>query len=180
MTSSPRTSWYAYAAFTNWSSNAAAILQLTQGGSIKLCDFGQSVRVAGGSVEQIGVGTLAYTAPEVFQRKRAPFPLPLAPLTRSSSACTYATDIYSLGATMCAALQGQLPSAADSPPVAMIRIMQGRYIQVPRATATGEAVPPKLARLLQTCIAQDPAQRPSAAAVLADLARMSSERHVSA
>jgi hypothetical protein len=108
-------------------------------GTAKITDFGVSRAVGDVTVTQTGMmaGTPAYLAPEVA---RGQLPTP-------------ASDVFSLGATLYAALEGQGPFGDSDNPFALLH-----------AVANGQVVPPQhagpLAPVLMKLLAADPAARP--------------------
>lgn len=108
-------------------------------GTAKITDFGVSRAVGDVTVTQTGMmaGTPAYLAPEVA---RGQLPTP-------------ASDVFSLGATLYAALEGQAPFGDSDNPLALLH-----------AVASGQVIPPRhtgpLSVVLMTLLATDPAARP--------------------
>ncbi len=114
---------------------------ITDDGAAKLTDFGIS-RLAGDTqLTQSGMisGTFAYLAPEVAR-------------TGKSSP---ASDVFSLGATLYAAIEGQPPFGSSDNALHLLGVVGGGIIRPP--TAAG-AFTPLLLRLLEL----DPATRPDA------------------
>ncbi|PXY27724.1 serine/threonine-protein kinase [Prauserella muralis] len=109
---------------------------------VKIGDFGISHATGDVSVTQSGVvaGTPAYFAPEIA-RGRPPAP---------------SSDVFSLGATLYAALEGVPPFGED----------EDNSLAVLHRVAAGEVAPPQhagpLTELLLAMLAPDPAQRPTA------------------
>jgi serine/threonine protein kinase len=109
-------------------------------GTVKITDFGISRVVEDLTVTTTGrfAGTPAYLAPEVAKGDRA----------------TYASDVYSLGATLYAAVEGEPPAGNDTNPMAVLyRVASGEIREPTRAGPLG----PVLMRLLSN----DPEQRPA-------------------
>ncbi|MCA1821824.1 MAG: protein kinase [Pseudonocardia sp.] len=108
-------------------------------GTAKITDFGVSRAVGDVTVTQTGMmaGTPAFLAPEVA---RGQLPTP-------------ASDVFSLGATLYAALEGQGPFGDNDNPLALLH-----------AVANGQVVPPRqagaLSAVLMKLLAPDPAARP--------------------
>jgi hypothetical protein len=108
-------------------------------GTAKITDFGVSRAVGDVTVTQTGMmaGTPAYLAPEVARGQ-----LPTA-----------ASDVFSLGATLYAALEGQGPFGDSDNPLALLH-----------AVASGQVIPPRhagvLSAVLMRLLAKDPAARP--------------------
>ncbi|WP_280509527.1 serine/threonine-protein kinase, partial [Nocardia farcinica] len=125
---------------------------LVGNGTVKITDFGISRAVGDVTVTATGflAGTPAYLAPEVA-RGEDPSP---------------ASDVFALGATLYAAVEGAPPFGEGDNPLAVLH-----------AVARGEIPPPRragpLAPVLMRLLAADPAARPSmpeAARALADVA----------
>jgi len=108
-------------------------------GTAKITDFGVSRAVGDVTVTQTGMmaGTPAYLAPEVA---RGQLPTP-------------ASDVFSLGATLYAALEGQGPFGDSDNPLALLHTV-----------ANGQVTPPRyagpLTAVLMKLLATDPAARP--------------------
>jgi hypothetical protein len=119
-------------------------------GSAQLADFGiarlaDTTQTMGGSL----LGTVAYAAPEVLAG---------APATERS-------DVYSLGATLHAALRGGPPyqSAPDETPIALAL----RVLSEP-AAPLGPELPPALTTVVERAMARDPGDRYESAAAMRD------------
>jgi serine/threonine protein kinase len=112
---------------------------ITEDGTAKITDFGVSRAVGDVTVTQTGMmaGTPAYLAPEVARGQ-----LP-----------TSASDVFSLGATLYAALEGRGPFGDSDNPLALLH-----------AVASGRPTPPQqagpLTAVLMSLLATDPAARP--------------------
>jgi len=123
----------------------------TSHGTYQLADFGvarfvDAAQTLGGYL----VATVAYAAPEVLEGRPA----------------TVASDVYSLGATLHAALRGRAPfeRAPDDAPVALaVRVLT---TPPPDLRATG--VPSALAEVVERAMAREPADRYPSAAALRD------------
>jgi serine/threonine protein kinase len=108
-------------------------------GTAKITDFGVSRAVGDVTVTQTGMmaGTPAYLAPEVA---RGQLPTP-------------ASDVFSLGATLYAALEGHGPFGESDNPLALLHTV-----------ANGQVMPPQyagpLTGVLMKLLATDPAARP--------------------
>ena len=112
---------------------------ITEDGSAKLTDFGVSHAVGDVTLTSVGMvtGTPAYLAPEVARGARS----------------NAAADVFSLGATLYAALEGTPPFGTAENPMALLH-----------RVASGQTIPPRrsgpLAPLLVRMLAADPADRP--------------------
>ncbi len=108
-------------------------------GTAKITDFGISHAVDDVSLTSTGLvtGTPAYLAPEVARGARSDF----------------ASDVYSLGATLYMAVEGEPPTGTDTNPMAVLH-----------RAASGDTNPPvrsgALTPMLLSMLAIDPAQRP--------------------
>jgi len=117
---------------------------ITEDGSAKLTDFGISHAIGDVTLTSTGMvsGTPAYLAPEVARGGESGF----------------AADVFSLGATMYAALEGAPPFGLDTNPMAVLH-----------RVASGQLIPPKqsgpLTPLLLAMMAPNPADRPTMAEV---------------
>ncbi len=113
---------------------------LGRNGTVKITDFGISRATWDATVTRTGIlaGTPAYFAPEVA---RGELPGP-------------AGDVFSLGSTLYAAVEGQPPFGLDENTLALLR-----------AVAEGRVRPPQqagpLSAVLMQLLANDPRQRPS-------------------
>jgi eukaryotic-like serine/threonine-protein kinase len=112
---------------------------ITDDGTAKITDFGVSRAAGDVTVTQTGMmaGTPAYLAPEVA-RGQVPTP---------------ASDVFSLGATLYAAVEGRGPFGESDNPLALLHAVAGGRLNPPQHAGTLSAV---LMRLLAT----DPAARP--------------------
>jgi serine/threonine protein kinase len=112
---------------------------ITDDGTAKITDFGVSRAAGDVTVTQTGMmaGTPAYLAPEVA-RGQVPTP---------------ASDVFSLGATLYASVEGRGPFGDTDNPLALLHAVAGGQVQPPWQAGALSAV---LMRLLAT----DPAQRP--------------------
>jgi hypothetical protein len=122
---------------------------ITDDGSAKLTDFGISHAVGDVTLTSTGMvsGTPAYLAPEVARGGKSSFP----------------ADVFSLGATLYAALEGAPPFGTDTNPMAILH-----------RVASGELIPPRrsgsLTPLLLRMLAPEPAGRPGMGEVAYELA----------
>ncbi|XVV07049.1 protein kinase domain-containing protein [Actinosynnema sp. CA-248983] len=126
---------------------------VTEFGTVKVTDFGTS-RVAGeGTITATGmlVGTPAYLAPEVARGEEIGFP----------------ADVFGVGATLYAALEGAPPFGTDGNPILLLhKAAEGKY---PPPQNAG-SLEPVLTRLLDP----NPETRPT----MAEAVRMLSEESV--
>jgi len=115
---------------------------LAEDGTTKIADFGIARALGEGTVTDVRVivGTPAFLAPEVAAGMEA----------------TFASDVFSLGATLYAALEGRPPFGTDENPYALLRRVAAGQIEPPR---TGGPLGEVLLRILR----HDPAERPTMA-----------------
>ena len=117
-------------------------LLLDENGGVKIADFGISHATGDVAVTQAGLlaGTPAYLAPEIARGQ---------PPGASS-------DVFSLGSTLYAAVEGRPPFAADG----------GNALAVLQRVAAAELMPPRnagpLTPVLMAMLSPDPARRPTA------------------
>jgi Protein kinase domain len=123
----------------------------THHGTYQLADFGvarfvDATQTLGGSV----LATVAYAAPEVLDGRPA----------------TTTSDVYSLGATLHAALRGRPPfeSGPDDAPIALAV----RVLTTPPPDLRAAGVPSALAAVVDRAMAREPADRYPSAAALRD------------
>ncbi|MDD7938614.1 serine/threonine-protein kinase [Actinomycetospora lutea] len=120
-------------------------------GTVKITDFGISRATGDLTLTRTGMlaGTPAYLAPEVARGDDS----------------TAASDVFSLGATLYAAVEGMPPFGADDNALALLH-----------SVAAGKVVPPSqagpLTALLMRLLRNDPAERPSAAEARQELGRI--------
>ncbi|MEJ7650813.1 MAG: serine/threonine-protein kinase [Nakamurella sp.] len=122
--------------------------------SAKLTDFGISHAVGDATLTSTGMitGTPAFLAPEVAR----------------GGASGFAADVFSLGATLYAAMEGGPPSGTDVNPMAVLhRVASGHLIPPER---TGRLTP-----LVLQMLAQDPADRPTIGQITDALTRLNQE-----
>ena len=117
---------------------------ITDDGSAKLTDFGISHAAGDVTLTSTGMvsGTPAYLAPEVARGGTSGYP----------------ADVFSLGATLYASMEGTPPFGLDPNPMAVLH-----------RVASGQLIPPKqsgqLTPLLLRMMAAEPADRPTMAEV---------------
>jgi eukaryotic-like serine/threonine-protein kinase len=123
---------------------------------VKVLDFGlvKSVEGPGGgdplaTIAGMTLGTPAYMAPEMVQ----------------SEAIDGRADLYSLGCVAYFLLTGQLVFQGDTALQTMFMHIQ--QAPVPPSKRTENPIPPALERLVLTCLAKQPEDRPASAADLA-------------
>ncbi|WP_394618862.1 protein kinase [Lentzea sp. JNUCC 0626] len=115
---------------------------LAEDGIAKITDFGIARAVGEGTVTdaRLIVGTPAFLAPEVAAGEPA----------------TFASDVFSLGATLYTALEGTPPFGVDDNPYALLqRVVRGEF-EPPRVGGP-------LSEVLQRLLRRDVAQRPTMA-----------------
>ncbi|HEY6421844.1 MAG TPA: protein kinase [Pseudonocardiaceae bacterium] len=128
---------------------------IADGGTAKITDFGVSRAAGDVTVTQTGMmaGTPAYLAPEVA-RGQVPTP---------------ASDVFSLGATLYAAVEGRAPFGDGDNQLALLH-----------AVAAGEVTPPlragPLFAVLMSLLARDPAARPDMRRASLELATVMNAR----
>lgn len=112
---------------------------ITEDGSAKLTDFGVSHAAGDVTLTSAGIvtGTPAYLAPEVARGARS----------------NPATDVFSLGATLYAALEGMPPFGTADNPMALLHRVASGQIEPPRRSGP-------MAPLLIRMLAANPADRP--------------------
>ena len=121
-------------------------------GMVKVTDFGISRAVDEVTITSTGMmaGTPAYLAPEVARGAEA----------------TFRSDVYSLGSTLYAVVEGEPPFGRDENPLAQLhRVASGEY-RPPRRAGS-------LAPLLERLLAADPVHRPDMHQVSDELERLS-------
>ncbi|HVW41812.1 MAG TPA: protein kinase [Amycolatopsis sp.] len=113
---------------------------ITADGTAKIADFGIARAVGEGTATDLGViaGTPAFLAPEVAGGAEANF----------------ASDVFSLGATLYSALEGTPPFGTTGNPLALLRKVASGRIRPPRRSGA-------LTGVLQWMLRADPAARPS-------------------
>lgn len=120
-------------------------------GAARICDFGISRAFGDATLTMTGMltGTPAYLAPEAARGEES----------------TFASDVYSLGATLYAAVEGEPPFGAEGNAIAVLyRVTVGEMRQPQRA---GELAP-----LLLAMMSTEPKDRPSMAEAAAQLSAL--------
>ncbi|GAA5007006.1 serine/threonine-protein kinase [Actinopolymorpha pittospori] len=130
---------------------------LGDNGTVKIADFGIARAVGDVTVTATGLisGTPAYLAPEVAKGQDA----------------TFASDVFSLGSTLYAAVEGIPPFGRGDNPIALLYQVASGQVTPPRQAGPITDV---LLRLLQV----NPRRRPAATEVGRDLALIVSARSV--
>jgi eukaryotic-like serine/threonine-protein kinase len=127
---------------------------LTADGAAHISDFGISHAMGDATLTHTGMihGTPAYLAPEVARGEEASFP----------------ADVFSLGSTLYAALEGAPPFGSDGNALALLhRVAAAR---VPPPTRAGDLAP-----FLLEMLSSEPASRPTMEAVAAALADLTTD-----
>jgi serine/threonine protein kinase len=124
---------------------------IAEDGSAKLTDFGISHAYGDVTITSTGMvtGTPAYLAPEIARGDKPGF----------------ASDVFSLGATLYAALEGTSPVGSADNPMALLHRVASGQLRPPQRSASLEP-------LLRHMLALEPRQRPPMAAVVAELSRL--------
>ncbi|WP_433315676.1 serine/threonine-protein kinase [Micromonospora chersina] len=122
---------------------------VTDGGKALLGDLGKAHRL-----DETGqappTGTFQTVAPEVLTQSR----------------CSIASDVYSLGATVCYLLTGRFPvNTGGSPEQVRDRIIAGSKRKI---RDLGPHVPQSVGQILERCLTVDPASRPATALEVAN------------
>ncbi|MFD8246347.1 serine/threonine-protein kinase [Nocardia sp. NPDC059691] len=129
-------------------------IMVTPSGTVYLIDFGTAHRSDQPALTATGnvVGTLAYMAPERFDRAAGP-----------------RSDQYSLACVLFECLTGYRPFDDGEPP----RLLRAHLMQAPpSASALNPALPPALDAVIARGMAKDPDQRWSSAGELASAAHV--------
>ncbi|MEW1642107.1 protein kinase [Streptomyces sp. NPDC091219] len=131
-----------------------ANVMLTQGGTVKVLDFGMG-RIVDDPDEArltstgVSVGTARYMAPEQFKAKQV----------------TQAADLYALGCVLYEMLVGVPPFTSESP----YELASKHTGEDPTPVAAIRSeIPVELARLVHRLLAKDPADRPADAVAVRD------------
>jgi serine/threonine protein kinase len=127
---------------------------IAEDGSAKITDFGISHAMGDITLTSTGMvtGTPAFLAPEAARGAKSGFP----------------ADVFSLGATLYAAVEGVPPFGTESNPMAMLHRVASGQSDPPRRSGT-------LTPMLQRMLAADPAQRPPMRDVARQLAAIAAE-----
>jgi hypothetical protein len=132
---------------------------ITENGSAMISDFGISHALGDATITATGMitGTPAYLAPEVARG------LPTS----------FASDVFSLGSTLYAMLEGEPPFGSDKNAIALLHKVAG-----------GDYLPPEhagpLAPLLREMLSARPKQRPSMASIAQSLSELHDETRIAA
>jgi serine/threonine-protein kinase len=118
-------------------------------GVVKLMDFGVSsgLQSAGTNKEGMVVGTPAYMSPEQCRGQELDF----------------RSDLYSLGIVLWEMFAGKIPFSGTT--VASL-IQQQLNTVAPPLRGARDDVPPELERVVMSCLAKDPDQRPASASLV--------------
>lgn len=130
---------------------AARNCLVDKGLHVRICDFGLCRRVRSetfGMLMKDAVGPVKYMAPESLQPPHA---------------FSYDSDVYMFGVLMWEAYTGSPPFASLTPVEAMMNVLRGERLPVPKE------IPTALQTLMQNCFHDSPAERPSMQEVLAAL-----------
>ena len=124
-------------------------------GTARICDFGISRAYGDATLTMTGMitGTPAYLAPEAARGEES----------------TYASDVFSLGATLYAAVEGEPPFGNDGNAIAVLYRVAAGELRLPQ-----QAGP--LAPLLLAMLSTDPAGRPTMAEAAAQLTAIANGR----
>jgi serine/threonine protein kinase len=134
-------------------------IMLTSSGVPKILDFGLAKTAASTKLTQMGstLGTVAYMSPEQARGEE---------VDRRS-------DIWSLGVILYEMISGRMPFPGDYEQAIVYGILNA---QPEPLTALRTGVPMELERIVNKCLAKDPARRyPSAADLIVDLEAVSPE-----
>ncbi len=122
---------------------------ITRDGTAHISDFGISHALGDATLTDTGFlhGTPAYLSPEVARGGSATFP----------------SDVFSLGSTLYAALEGAPPFGSDPNPIALLHRVAAARVEPP--THAGDLAP-----LLLQMLSEEPRDRPTMEVVAASLA----------
>ncbi|WP_353952464.1 serine/threonine-protein kinase [Knoellia sp. S7-12] len=127
---------------------------ITADGSAHISDFGISHAMGDATLTHTGMihGTPAYLAPEVARGENASFP----------------ADVFSLGSTLYAALEGAPPFGSESNSIALLHKVAAA--QVPSPTRAGDLTP-----FLLDMLSSEPDSRPTMETVALELADLQTD-----
>lgn len=115
---------------------------LSKRGEVKIMDFGIARDPGKSELTQIGlaVGTPAYMAPEQIR----------------GDTIDFRTDIFALGICLYEMLAGEKPWPEEEGRSVTVKVLDEPYIPIDRVH---KGVPPALVRIIERCLAKDPAER---------------------
>jgi serine/threonine protein kinase len=122
-----------------------ANILIDNNGNFTITDFGISSKISGnhGSYyDELNSGTLAYMAPERFDKDPKPIP---------------ESDIWAFGATLCEILTGQVPFGEDGG-------LNQRNNKANLVSLSG--LPSSISSLIRACLQKDPRKRPTARQIM--------------
>jgi serine/threonine protein kinase/tetratricopeptide (TPR) repeat protein len=130
-------------------------IMLTGRDDLKLLDFGLAKLASATQLTQAGtmIGTIDYMSPEQADARDS----------------DHRTDIWSFGVVLYEMLSGRLPFVAETPAAVMMSIINKEPDPLPND------VPEDLARLINSCLNRNPADRPGIADVCAALSTGSAD-----
>jgi len=130
-------------------------IMLTGRDDLKLLDFGLAKLASATQLTQAGtmIGTIDYMSPEQADARDT----------------DHRTDIWSFGVVLYEMLTGRLPFVAETPAAVMMSIINKEPDPLPND------VPEDLARLINSCLSRNPADRPGIADVCAALSTGSAD-----
>ena len=121
-----------------------ANILVSEGGAVKLADFGIAKSFADAAAGMTAVGLVMGT------------PTYLSPEQASGRAATPRSDLYAMGVVLYEALTGSPPFAGDTP---MAVVTAHAQAPVPDIRAAAPGVPAWLAKVVERALAKDPADR---------------------